>query len=106
MGRQIVDRASERASGCGLDQVSLELAPEVAANALDQARPVLAQGLRLGRSRARFGRTGEVSDGGLRRRNRLTRGGQLVELSQQLFDGVCELAGGCVTLDETGTEPP
>ena len=104
MRGQVIDRASDGASGCCLDQVSLELAPEVAANALDQARPGLAQGFRLGRSRADVSATAEVSDGRSRGRHRLTRCGELVELSQELFNGVCDFAGGCVTLAYTGVE--
>jgi hypothetical protein len=98
MRRQIVDRASERASGCCLDQVSLELPSEVASNALDQASPVLAQGFRLGRSSAYGIATGEVPNRGLRCSHRLTGAGELVELSQELFDDMCNLDGGFVAL--------
>jgi hypothetical protein len=104
MRRQIVDRASERASGCCVDEVSLELAPEVAADALDQPGPVLAKGFRLRGSSAHLVATAEVADRGLRGRHRLTRGAELLDLSQELFDGVCDLAGGRIALADTGGE--
>lgn len=86
MSRKVVDCGAEWAACRCFDQILLELGTELATDALDQPFPTLAERCRFRRYIVESAATGERAELALCGRDRLTCGGELVELSQELPD--------------------
>jgi hypothetical protein len=104
MSRKVVDCGAEWAACRCFDQILLELGTELATDALDQPFPTLAERCRFRRCILESAATGERAELALCGRDRLTCGGELVELSQELPDSVCDVACGGVTLADADRE--
>jgi hypothetical protein len=100
MGGQVVDGVPEWTSYCCLDELAVELATEIATDALDQAVPALAERFRFGRRLADRPASREHPDRVLRRGHGFTRCGELVEPRQELGDSLRDFPRDSIALPD------